>query len=50
MISFWEAIQSVSKIPATQPEKEDSVYSVQELADKAKKNGWGPVVIFAEVS
>jgi hypothetical protein len=40
----------VGKIPAMEPEKEDQVYSVQELSLKAKTSGWGPIVVFAEVN
>lgn len=45
VISLWEAIVLVGKIPAVEPEKDEKVYSVKELSLKAKK----PIVIFAEV-
>lgn len=53
MISLWEAICLVGKIPESAPPttNEDSsvYYTVQELSQKAKKGGWGPIVVFAEV-
>jgi hypothetical protein len=50
IISLWEAIRLVGKIPEPKPfSNDDQVYTVQELSSKAKKGGWGPVVVFAEV-
>ncbi|KAI7902988.1 uncharacterized protein BX663DRAFT_509117 [Cokeromyces recurvatus] len=49
VISLWEAIRLTSKIPESKPSKNNELlYSVEELALKAKKNKWGPIVIFAE--
>jgi hypothetical protein len=52
VISLWEAICLVGKIPESAPpaNEESNVYTVQELSQKAKKGGWGPIVVFAEVN
>lgn len=49
IISLWEAIRLVGKIPESTPSNNEEVYTVQELSLKAKKGGWGPIVVFAEV-
>lgn len=49
VISLWEAIRLVGKIPESKPSSEDTLYTVQELSQKAKKGKWGPIVVFAEV-
>lgn len=49
IVSLWEAIRLVSKIPESKPNDQDQVYTVKELSIKAKQNGWGPIVVFAEV-
>ncbi|KAL9550924.1 hypothetical protein MBANPS3_004498 [Mucor bainieri] len=48
IISLWEAIRLVGKIPESKPSSEDTVYTVQELSQKARKGKWGPLVVFAE--
>ncbi|KAI9348380.1 hypothetical protein BD770DRAFT_421413 [Pilaira anomala] len=48
MISLWEAIRLVGKIPESKPNDQDQVYTVKELSIKAKESGWGPIVVFAE--
>ncbi|KAG2210552.1 hypothetical protein INT47_002494 [Mucor saturninus] len=48
IISLWEAIRLAGKIPESAPSSDDQVYTVQELSLKAKKGGWGPIVVFAE--
>lgn len=39
----------IGKIPESKPASNEQVYTVQELSLKAKKGGWGPIVVFAEV-
>ncbi|CAO0803702.1 unnamed protein product [Mucor circinelloides] len=49
IISLWEAIRLVGKMPESKPSSsEDTLYAVQELSQKASKGKWGPVVVFAE--
>lgn len=49
IISLWEAIRLVGKMPESKPSSsEDTLYTVQELSQKASKGKWGPVVVFAE--
>ena len=49
VITLWEAIRLAGKIPAARPEENETVYTLQELSLKAKKNSWGPIVVFPEV-
>ncbi|KAI8063401.1 uncharacterized protein B0P05DRAFT_555745 [Gilbertella persicaria] len=45
MISLWEAIQLTHTSPASSGH---GLYTLEELANKAKQHKWGPVVVFPE--
>ncbi|KAI9490637.1 hypothetical protein BDB00DRAFT_875101 [Zychaea mexicana] len=47
-ISFWKALRLCTKMPASMQEETGPVCSVRDLAQQAKANGWGPVVVFPE--
>ncbi|KAI8382268.1 hypothetical protein BD560DRAFT_386124 [Blakeslea trispora] len=47
VVSFWEAIQLVGQSPQV-AQNEETLYSLDELTEKAKQAGWGPVVVFPE--
>ena len=47
VISFWEAIQLVGQSPQV-AQNQNTLYTLDALAEKAKQAGWGPVVVFPE--
>lgn len=51
-ISFWRTLRLCSRVPVTEPSGIDQsqLYNIKDLAQEAKKNGWGPVAVFPEAS
>ncbi|KAI7860148.1 hypothetical protein BDC45DRAFT_530587 [Circinella umbellata] len=52
-IGFWKALRSCTKIPPPpleeqEQEEQEGLYTLRELQQQAKENGWGPIVVFPE--